>query len=338
MDLVTFVTALYVYVDDWYKANWEAKLRRRVGARPRMSDSEVLTVMIVGQWRAGVSWDSERGLLRWLSSHEPGLFPRLLKRSAFNERGRKLWSVFIDLQQAVADELGVGQAVCECVDGLPLPAYSCGQALRENGHWLWESKEGHGGTNGGWFFGNRLLASVTEQGVLTGWLLATANVSERFILQALLSARAGCPTLDAPGPDAHHKQTDYLLPPVERIGPFQAVGAYTSRPYLADGGFNTQRWADHWYTTAHAHVLAPPSRHTRAGWSAAFRHLHARTRQVIETVFAVLSDVFDLKHVNAHSYHGLYTRVAAKAAAFNLGILFNRRYGRPDFAHATLIL
>jgi hypothetical protein len=31
-------------------------------------------------------------------------------------------------------------------------------------------------------------------------------------------------------------------------------------------------------------------------------------------------------------------RVAAKVAAYNLGILLNRLFGRPDFAFATLIV
>ena len=206
------------------------------------------------------------------------------------------------------------------------------QALRENGHWLWASKAGHGGANGGWFFGNRLLASVTEQGVLSGWLLATANGSERFVLQALLSARAGCPSLDAPDPDAHHTHTICCRPsngltrfrrlaltPVGLIWPMAAS--------IPNAGLTTG--------------TAPPTLTSRL---AAILVLLGRlpfavcTRQVVETVFAVLSQVFDLKPVIAHSYLGLYTRVAAKAAAFNLGILFNRRYGRPDFAYATLIL
>jgi len=42
MDLDTFLTELYVLVDDWYKV--EVGERRHVGARERMSDSEVMTV------------------------------------------------------------------------------------------------------------------------------------------------------------------------------------------------------------------------------------------------------------------------------------------------------
>jgi hypothetical protein len=326
-----------VIIDDWYKVELVKQLHKHAGARAEMSDSEVLTIMIAGQWRKGVAWSSERGLLRWLDKHGRGLFPRLLKRSAFNERGRWLWGAYILLQQWLAEELGRDQAAYECVDGEPVPAYSCGQALRENGHWLWESQRGHGGTGGGWFVGNRLFASVTDEGVLTGWLLATANVNERWLLQALLSTRAGQTDLVSPPPERRHARGD-LTPPVERIGPLSAVGSANGIPYVADRGLNGQRWHDHWRETCQATVLTIPPDNAPHAWSSAAKHTLASWRQIIETVFSVLADVFALKRVDAHSYLGLYARVAAKGPAFNVGILLNRRHQRPDFAHATLIV
>jgi hypothetical protein len=331
MDYDTFFTELYVMIDDWYKAEVAGQITKHAGAVAQMSDSEVLTVMIAGQWR------SERGLLRWLEAHGRGWFPRLLKRSACNRRGRWLWGAFIALQQWVAQGLGSAEAVYECVDGTPVPAYSAGQALRETGHWLWESQRGHGGTHGGWFIGDRLLASVTEYGVVTGWVLGIANINERWLLEALLSARAGQAALVGPPPDTKHSRGD-LTAPVERIGPLQAVGKAAGNPYLADRGFNGQRWLSHWRSAYNAVVLSVPPNNVAQPWPPHVQHQRASWRQVIETVFGVLTEVFGLKRVDAHSYRGLYTRIAAKCAAFNIGILFNRRLGRPDLAHATLLV
>ena len=64
MDLDTFLTTLYGVVDDWYQE--EIGARVHVGVRERMSDSEVLTVALAGQWRVGVPWRSERGVVRWM--------------------------------------------------------------------------------------------------------------------------------------------------------------------------------------------------------------------------------------------------------------------------------
>ena len=64
MDLDTFVTVLYCLNDDWYKANANIFEARGLGRPQRMSDAEILTIVIAGQWRVGVPWQSERGLVR----------------------------------------------------------------------------------------------------------------------------------------------------------------------------------------------------------------------------------------------------------------------------------
>ena len=48
MDLDTFLTELYVLVDDWYKGEYGAAGRKHVGRQGVMSDSEVLTVGLAG--------------------------------------------------------------------------------------------------------------------------------------------------------------------------------------------------------------------------------------------------------------------------------------------------
>ena len=60
-------------------------------------------------------------------------------------------------------------------------------------------------------------------------------------------------------------------------------------------------------------------------------------RQIIETVIARLVETYGLQRINAHSELGMLARIAAKMAAYNIGVLLNRRCGRPDGAMATLI-
>ena len=60
-------------------------------------------------------------------------------------------------------------------------------------------------------------------------------------------------------------------------------------------------------------------------------------RKIIETVIARLTETIGLKRINVHSEHGMIARIAAKMAAYNIGVLFDRNYGRADGALATLI-
>lgn len=340
MELDTFFTLLYVLIDDWYKVHPECHWRGERGPCSHLSDSEVVTLTLAGQWRVGVPWQSERGLVRWVQTHGRALFPRMLGRSAFNARARQLWGVFIKVQQDFGAWLNSPDDLYLCVDCVPLPAFSNAQALKENGHWLWESMNGHGGTSSHFFQGDHLLACVTPSYTVDGWLVANGNLQDRWLLEAFLSTRAGCPQLQLPPLNKHsgyQQQANQL--PVGHIGALQAVGDDHRLPYLADRGFNGRRWCDHWHTHYHAVVISVPPLHApeATAWSAADKRWLASKRQPVETVFARLSDVFGLKRLLAHSRWGQYTRLAAKLAAYHLGMVINVLLDRPPGALATLL-
>jgi hypothetical protein len=337
MDLDTFLTTLYVLVDDWYKAEMEDVVGHRRGPEPQMSDSEVLTVALAGQWRKGVPWQSERSVVRYMQKHGRHWFPTMLQRSAFNERVRNLWRLFVVLQQRVAAWLSSADDVYQSVDCAPLPACSLAQAARGKTHWLWWSTLGCGGNNGGWFYGDQLGAVVTPGGAVTGWLIAPAHIDDRWVLQALVSGRAGQMVLSGPPHRERTGKWGRLVSPVgQRIGPRIAVGQDTGQPYLADEGFNGARWQA-WWRQYGAEVITVPPNNVAQPWTWPAKRWLSRRRQIVETVFARLDEVFGMKRLAAHSSWGQYTRVAAKLAAYNLGLWINQMLGRPLGTLATLL-
>lgn len=136
MEIETFQTEVYVMVDDWYKTKLQADIVNHAGATARLSDSEVLTIALAGRWQGGVPWRSERSLVRWMQEQGRGKFPQMIGRSAFNARVRWLWGAFIKLQQMAARLLEKATDLYECVDCVPVPAFSNGQGCKESGHWL----------------------------------------------------------------------------------------------------------------------------------------------------------------------------------------------------------
>jgi hypothetical protein len=336
MDLDTFITILYVFVDNWYNREGAALMQRHAGRELQMSDSEVLTVAIAGQWREGVPWRSERSLVRYMLTHGRQWFPGMLKRSGFNYRVRQLWAALVRLQQVVAQEMTDAKDLYEVVDCVPLPACSRAQASQAR-HWLYWSRTGRGGTHGGWFFGEQLLMAVTSKGVITGWLLGDARTDDRWLLQAFLSQRAGKPELLAPARRPRNGQARQLHPPVSPCLPLTAVGVGNPRPYLADRGFNGARWQQHWRLHYAAEVITIPPDNAPDAWAAPSKRWLKHHRQKIDTTFAFLTDVFGLARLQAHSCWGQITRLAAKCAAFNFAIWLNHRLARPLFAFATLL-
>ena len=107
LDADTVLTAVYCVVDDLYRATLAEGKPVRRGPKPRLSDSEVLTLAVLAQWQPD---RSERAFVRYAVRHWRSSFPGLLTQSAFNRRVRDLWGVLWQLgptlSQKVADALG----------------------------------------------------------------------------------------------------------------------------------------------------------------------------------------------------------------------------------------
>ena len=327
LDLETFLVALYVIVDDVYQSHIKPRMPACGGLPAQMSDAEVLCLGLAAQWRSGVLWQSERGIMRYVRKHLRHVFPTVLTQRAFTRRLRRLWGAVILLQDAVAAQLAQGDD--DIMDGFPMPvahgARSC------NPGWLADiARIGKGGNNR-YVYGVRMMMVIKHQGVATGWALASGNVQERWVAELLCSTRAGVPGVR--GPLAAQRHTLQVPPPAEWMAAVPSGGAASHKPILSESGFRGDDWLEHWAQADDARGCPLPTaapRAKRRWWSAA--------RQVVETTFAHLRESFGLTYPGAHSTWGLLMRVTAKVAAYNLGILLNRLLGRPDFAFATLIV
>src|SRR5215212_11512251 len=85
---------LYVVVDELWPA--VAPRCRRPGPAPECSDSELVTMVLVGESRG---WDEETDLVReWRGYRDP--FPHVPERSRFNRRRRALAPAINALRRA----------------------------------------------------------------------------------------------------------------------------------------------------------------------------------------------------------------------------------------------
>ena len=326
-DLETFLVALYVIVDDLYQRHIAPRLPATRGPTAQMSDSEVLCLGLAVQWRSGVPWKSEHGIMRYVRKHLRHLFPTVRTQSAFNRRLRRLWGAFILIQDAVAAQLTQGDY--DVRDGFPIPVAHGARSFTPG--WFADiARIGKGG-NDRYVYGVRMMMVINQNGVAMGWALASGNVQERWVAELLFSIRAGVPGLQGPLDETGQKPR--VIPPVEWLATVPSGGVASTKPILSDCGFRGDDWLVHWAQAYGAQVCPRPKaapRAQRRWWSSA--------RQVVETTCANLSETFGRKYPGAHSTWGLLMRVAAKVAAYNLGMMINRLLGRPDFAFATLIV
>jgi len=331
IDFDTFLVALYTIVDDLYKCYVAPRKPRRPGKQPEVSDSEILTLVILAQWLKAM----ERELLRYAQQHWRTYFPRLLDQSAYNRRARDLAGVFVYLVPKVAVALGAYFAPYQVFDLVPLPLLHRCRGVQ---HRLFanEADIGCGGSDHDWFYGCQLLVATTDKGLITGFMLGPASTEGHWLAEAFLCWRDD-PTAQpwgADDPPPSHRRGGKYAGPHGPLWPPPAAGMRSEVPYVVDDGFYGHFWFEHWRRDYGALVITAQSYKGKGAAEAQRRH--RRWRHVIETVNDSLENAFALAFPGAKTLWGVLTRVAAKLLALNLGIWLNRLFGRPDFAFATL--
>jgi Transposase DDE domain len=296
LDLDTFLTALYTIVDDLYRARLAAALRHLPGPAPALSDSEVLTLAICAEWGP---WDSARRFWRFARARLRHLFPRLVDQSEFNRRRRSLYPALAAIQHAVAGRLGVHLEQERLLDTKPVAVMVLKR--HDDRGLLFDGKAAVGWcqTKRQWYYGFKLILSLTLGGVIARYDLVPANVDDRDAAAEVLEP--GC-------------------------------------RYGADKGFFGEQCQAGWAEAERAAVWAEPPRSTLAAWPRAFAYLAHRLRQLVEVVNAQLQGQFAVERTLAKTLWGLVTRVQAKLTAHTLGVYLNILRGRPPLALKTLLV
>ncbi len=305
LDLDTFLTTLYVLVDDVIKT--QPPRPPRAGRRPNLATSEVVTLAIVAQWKR---FPSERAFARFATTQLRHLFPRLPDRAQLNRRIRAAHDQVVATFRAVVEQLACAAQPYELLDGM-------GVAVRNNQRigrgWL-DGMANTGYSNRlGWYDGFQLMTAVDPRGVFTGYAVAPASTKEQPYAEDFLAARAY---------------------PHPRLA---MVGRPASGPYVADCGFEGRERHRRWATAYGAVVLAPPRNDRKHAWPAAWQRWHAHLRQIVEAAHSKLTETLRLDDERPHSLDGFLTRIAAMFALHNVCILINRSLGRAALAFADLI-
>ncbi len=236
-------------------------------------------------------WHSERDFWRFASSHLREYFPTLCSQSQFNRRVRALESELRALQRDLADTLDEQSAVYRVRDTTLIPAIVRVRACRK-GLFAGQVSFGRSVSKTEWVYGFKVALVVSPEGIITAFGLASAASDERPIAEFLI-----------------------------------ASDRYES--YLADKGFCSVEWEQHWLETYGALVAATPKRNSRRAWSEADRRWASGKRQIIEGTINQLKDQFGLERHRAKTLSGLLARLAAKVTAFTCGQWLNAQLGRP---------
>jgi len=174
-------------VDDALKIMTQGQRLRQRGFAPALTDSEVITLEIVGEF---LGIDTDKGIWEYSRRHWQHLFPKLASRTQFLRQAAALWACKLALQHAWAEHLGAFADTVHLVDGLPIPV--C-RFKRAPGSRVFRGVAdfGYCAAKDETFYGFRGHLLISLQGVITAFTLTPAKGSEREALWEMLPGIKG---------------------------------------------------------------------------------------------------------------------------------------------------
>jgi hypothetical protein len=189
MSLDEFIIACFCLIDDALPLITNGKRLRQAGPQPKLSDSEVITIEIVGSY-LGLTQDKE--LFVYFQRHYRQFFPALehLDRTTFVRQAANLWAVKERLWQWLLS----AQVTCDpdlaIIDSFALPICRFVRANR--------SQVFRGEATYGWdhvqeqtFYGFRVHVRVCWPGVITRVCLTAGNIAEGAVVLDLVEGTRG---------------------------------------------------------------------------------------------------------------------------------------------------
>ena len=173
-----FIITVFCCVDDLWNQITQGRKIRKGGFEPSLRDSEVITMEIVGEF---LGIETDKGIWCYFRAHWLDFFPRIKSRTTFSRQASNLWRYKQQLQKFLAQNLGGIEDSIHIVDGFPMPL--CHYQRAKNCRlFTGEADFGYCASKDEKYYGFHGHLVISAQGVITGFSLTAANVSEREAL------------------------------------------------------------------------------------------------------------------------------------------------------------
>lgn len=288
-DFREFCTHCYVVIDQLY----QQIAPTRPGPKPDCSDSELITLAIVGECRG---YDCETELLAFWRDY-PDLFPVLPERTRFNRRRRQLLAQINQIRLLLLQRCDLAMDTQAVVDSLPVPVIPFHLVPSATSLSEWKSYGASFGqvrSKKQTIFGYKLHLLVSLSGLILNFSLVGANEGDITVVEELLS---DCYQMLVLGDLAYYSHTlaNRLLK--ERAVKLFFLSKKNSPIHSTD---RERQWHHHF-------------------------------RAMVETVNSQLSEQFKVEVNHATSFGGLATRLVTKLTAHTLAVVLNRQLGVAHF-------
>jgi len=182
------LTIIFVLVDDWYQVEGLKLLKGKAGKKPEFKDSEVMTLMLAQDY---IPYPSETQFVEFIRANYLELFPRLVDQSQFNRRARALRLLVEQLRR-----YWVIQKYCHLrsnylLDTKPVPVLGY-KRRKGRSDFAGSADYGHCASRKMDYFGYKLVAVSTLDGIPVVYDLVPANRDERLAAESVIDYLSSC--------------------------------------------------------------------------------------------------------------------------------------------------
>ena len=180
MPVEDFIIYVYCCVVDIYPELCKSPIRSR-GFQPKLTDSEVITMEIVGEF---MGKDQDKSIWRYFRNHWHNWFPNLGSRSTFVKQSANLCLLKQEMLKYLSERLGAVEDEIHMIDGFPMPVCKITRAAKskcfqgEAGYSYCAAKDEK-------YYGFEGHVVISFDGIITGQTFAGANVDERDVVEEM---------------------------------------------------------------------------------------------------------------------------------------------------------
>ena len=187
MPIEQFIIEVFCLIDDELEKILLGKKLRQRGRLPGLSDSEVITMEIVGEF---LGKDCDTDIWQYFMMHWLHFFPKIPDRTNFAKQAANLHVLKRLLQESLACKLGVFADNLHLIDGLPIPVCKFARAHFSQ-VFKGEATYGYCATKQERYYGFRGHIVINSIGVVTAATFAAANIDERDVCHELMAQLRG---------------------------------------------------------------------------------------------------------------------------------------------------
>jgi len=182
IDIDTILTIIFVIVDDWYQNNGKKSRNGKPGCRPTFTDSEVMTLMLAGEY---IPYPGELQFVGYIRANHHALFPNLLSQSQFNRRTRNLRKLIEEMRRDWLQVFGVTAETHYLLDTKPIPVVGYKRS-KKHSDFAGSAAYGYCSSRKFHYFGYKLVMITTMSGIPIAYDLVPANTDERKAAETVL--------------------------------------------------------------------------------------------------------------------------------------------------------